>query len=261
MTTGPRAGMLPGMLLRRCCQLVSASGAACLLSSCTGGTETGNPPFAAALSYTGYSSAPEDYAIREPGRVLSLRRAWLDLGEVRVSTAGGCAIEGTEELTVPALGVGDHAAGGHNYTAFNAQPGAFCTLELPFSRTTSARTGDGGGIAGHSILLEGELADGTPFSIASDAEATLRLSAEAGGFTLSADRPDTLVVFDFARWLRDLSFDKAVKTEGAIVISGASNADLLEVFESHLAEGARLYRDADGDGQLDAEPELLASPR
>lgn len=230
------------------------------LSGCTGGTETGNPPFAAALAYTGTSSAPDDYAIGERGAVASVQSAWLDLEAVELSPEGSCPGDG-QPLSLPALGVGDHAAGAHVETTFEARDGNFCTFTLPFRRAQRVPSGAPSELQGRSVLLLGELADGTPFSVASDAEPRLELAAEDSGIELSSAEASLLVAFDFAAWLRAVPFGEATRADGKLVVDRDHNPELLAAFEAALGAGVSLYRDANADGVLDDESELLARPR
>jgi hypothetical protein len=231
-----------------------------LAAGCTGGTETGNPVVTGSLAYTGHSSAPEQIGVREGGDVVTVSGAWFELDAVSVS-ATGCASGAGEDFEIAALGLGDHAAGAHVSTRYEAAQGTFCSLELPFARVAEDSSGGPEALRGHTLLLSGQLADGTEFSLVSDAEPALLLEAEAGGFELAAGLADAVVAFDFAAWLADLDFASATLDAGRIVISPDSNAELLEQLESNLAAGVVLYRDQDGDGFLDADPQELARVR
>lgn len=260
MTRAATRGMLEAMSARVwpgvwCCL------SAFLSLACAGGTETGNPSLSGSLSYTGYSSKPTDYGVRDGGSVASVDSAWLDLDTVRISPEGTCGIDGGEAFSVPGLGIGDHAAGAHNFTPYAAKSGSFCEVRLPFVRVSSS--GNAGAnlpaqLPGNSLLIVGKLADGTPFSIASSATPVVQLRAEGAGFALSTDQPDAVIAFDFAAWLDGLKFDAAELSDGQIVISSSSNPSLLAAFEANLGAGVALYRDRDGDGALDADAELLA---
>ena len=263
MTQPSKAGML-GKMRARIWPGAAWLGLLLLLPSgaCSSGTETGNPSLSlsGALSYTGYSSKPDEFGVREGGTVATVDNAWLDLDAVRVSPDGGCGIAGGEAFSVPGLGVGDHAAGKHNSTEFVAKPGSFCSVGLPFVRVAD---GVAGGalpteLGGQSLLLVGKLADGTPFTIKSAATPVLELRAEGSGFTLSSGQSDVLLAFDFAAWLEDVDFSSAELSDGQIVISADSNPELLAPFEAKLAAGVALYRDRDGDGLIDPDAELLA---
>ena len=227
---------------------------------CSSGTETGNPSFQAELSYAAYSSAPLAVAVRNSGAEVTVDSAWLDLDRVALFRAGTCDQAEPSGESVPALGIGDHAAGKHNATLFASAAGAYCGLELPFVLVPPGSTvGDQPrSLEQHSIMLSGTLGDGTPFSLLSAATPRLHLLADSGDFEISEERPQTLIAFDVAAWFANLDWGSATPQGGAISISADQNTGLLAQFEANLASGVALYRDSDGDGKLDATPERLA---
>jgi hypothetical protein len=233
---------------------------AALTQGCTGGTETGNPPFTGSLSYTGFSSEPERVGLRQVGTELTVRQAWLDLDEVTLLAGGGCGLADGASLTLPGIGVGDHAAGVHVVTRFEATSAAFCTLDLPFVRA-AAPSGGPDELAGNSVLLRGDLADGTAFSIASRQTPVVELEAGNGGFRLEAEQARILLAFDFAAWLAGLDFAAAERLDGVISVDRERNVALLEAFEQRLSGGVSLHRDPDGDGTLEAGSQPIAEPR
>jgi len=251
--------MLPAMSARSWPRLCSIAFALAGVA-CNSGTETGNPSLTGSLSYTGYSSKPSDYGVREAGDIATIESAWLDLDTVSISPDGPCGIDGGSAFTAAGLGVGDHAAGDHNFTSFAAAAGAFCSVDLPFLRVPASvkLAGLPAEARGQSLLIVGTLAEGTPFSIVSAATPVVQLRADGSGFELSADQSDLLLAFDFAAWLQGLDFDAALRVDGQIEISASSNSELLTTFETNLADGVALYRDRDGDGLVDADAELLA---
>jgi len=227
---------------------------------CSSGTETGNPPFQAELSYGALSSAPLLIGVGEPGSEGVVESAWLDLGAVSLIGVGSCAEPEPMGILVPALGVGDHASGKHNSTQFPLAASEYCGLDLPFLRAMpqDIQNGVPKELEEHSVMLEGALADGTPFTLLAPATPTVRLKADAGGFEISQQHAKTLITFDVATWLANLDWSNAKRIDGAIVISADDNPALLAQFESNLARGVALYRDADGDGKLDTDPVRLA---
>jgi hypothetical protein len=233
---------------------------ASLPSGCTSGTETGNPPFQAELSYAAYSSQPLQVSVREAGTPAVVDNAWLDLASVALVTAGTCGSAAPLTSQIPALGIGDHAAGKHNVTLFQLAAGTYCSLDLPFMLADSrALDGDAPAeLVAHSLLIEGSLADGSTFSISSDATPTVHLVADSGRFEITKDQSNTLIAFDVATWLSGLDWASATRTLGAVQISATENVALLTQFEANLAKGIALYRDADGDGKLDVNPVRLA---
>ncbi|HYP88661.1 MAG TPA: hypothetical protein VEQ59_10915 [Polyangiaceae bacterium] len=231
------------------------------LAGCAGGTETGNPSLTGQLSYSGVSSAPSDIGVRSGGGIANVKNAWFALGQVTVSSAGDCGVTGNRGFSVPALGIGDHAAGVHNRTDFAAAAGAFCTVELPFQPVAAGDATAPEALRGHSVVVEGELADGTVFVLESDLAPLVRLQGGANGFEISDEAPYALLAFDFATWLGGVDWATASLEAGRIRIDAESNTEILRSFESQLASGVALYRDRDGDGVLDAAPVLLARGR
>lgn len=266
MTLARRLGMLPRVNVQRSGSVFSLLAAcAVLVAGCNSGTETGNPSVTGSLSYTGYSSAPDDYGIGEGGSIATIERAWFGTAEVdfSISSADGCEGDAPEGFVAPALGVGDHAAGNHNSTPFTAKPGAFCGVELPFVPVSRTAEGVPAELAGHAILVEGTLADGTPFRIVSDSAPRVQLTADVNGaFDLGANEADLLLAFDFATWLSRMELILLEPNEdGVIEITAETNAAALSAFETSVGEGVRLFRDRDADGALDEDPELLAEAR
>lgn len=242
-------------------RVFSALALALVNAACTGGTETGNPSFAGALSYTGYSSSTEIAVGEGEAKArLTVENAWLSLDGVTLSREGDCALGDADALRLPALGVGDHAAGAHNFTPFQAAAGTYCNVEVPLKRVPSAdQLGRAPAeLEQHSILLTARLADGTPLRIVSAATPRVVLAPEPGGFELRPGEGELLVTFDFAAWLADLDLESAEQVGGVIELSERVNPTLLAAFEANLSRGVALYRDRDGDGRLDPEPDLLA---
>lgn len=258
MTPARRLGMLAPMLVRWR-RLVSCLGVLVGLGGCAGGTETGNPSLTGALSYAGVSSAPTKIGVRQGGDVATVTNAWFALGQVTISSAGDCGLQGQATFAVRALGIGDHAAGLHNATDFEAPAGAYCRVELPFLPVASDDLSAPTELRGHSVVVAGTLADGTPFSIENDPPPLVRLQGAAHGFALSVTDPNALIAFDFATWLKDVDWASATVDAGRVLVSKSSNPELLRKFGTRLASGIALYRDRDGDGVLDKDPIALAT--
>lgn len=231
------------------------------LLACESGTETGNPSFKREFSYAGYSSSV-DLGVGEGPSVASVVvvRAWLSLDDVTLTRSDACNPSELSTLDLPALGVGDHAAGSHNYTEFAASAGRVCGATLPFAMVTSVDDASSAppALVGHSVLLDGRLADGTLFRILSSSAPAIAFDLGESALELSDDEADLLVVFDFASWLSGLDFSAAQRVDGSIEVSESSNTELLATFESNLRRGVMLYRDRDGDGRIDEGSEPLA---
>ncbi|MEO8900341.1 MAG: hypothetical protein ABI627_02355 [Polyangiaceae bacterium] len=229
------------------------------LSGCSSGTETGNPPFTGELSYTAFSSEPSQVGLPASVSAAVVDNAWLDLDAVGFLSAGSCSAAQPAELVVPALGIGDHAAGNHNVTLFESTATSYCGLDLPFALAAAGELGSApAALADHSIMIKGTLADGTSFQILSSATPTVHLAADGETFALDAAAARTTIAFDVAVWLSNLDFSSAARVGETISISAQENPALLAQFERNLPGGIALYRDEDGDGKLDVNPVRLA---
>lgn len=223
-------------------------------SACAGGTETGNPPFTATLSYAAYSSN-ETVSLRSAGAPRVVQSVWLDLAAVSLRADPACGSSRLESTSVPALGIGDHAAGAHNFTSFAGRAERYCGLELPLLRAPSSASAPPE-YTGLSVLLTGTLADGTPYRIASRVTPTVRLVADDQNFELSGAESHLLVAFDVGAWLAGVDLESAERVAEGIHVSETENPALLSVFEANLASGVALYRDA-GDGKLQSASERI----
>lgn len=231
------------------------------LSGCAG-TETGNPSFVGKLGYDAYTSAPSVVALTmalqgsaEPA--LTVDNAWLVLGDVELQRGSDCEGRGAH-VAIDGLGAGDHATGQAPPTEFESAEGKYCGVRLPFAPSAELPEGAPESLTAESVLVSGKLPDGRAYEIHSKLQESLSLHATAGDFVMDSDHNSVVIGFDVARWLRELRWDEATVSDGSIVISEASNRELLEQFEAALPAGVALFRDRDADGELDPDPEQLA---
>jgi hypothetical protein len=110
-----------------------------------------------------------------------------------------------------------------------------------------------------SVFVRGTLPDGRAFEVHSQLQESLSLRATAGEFVLDNEHANVVIGFDVAHWLRELDWQEATATSNdTVVVSETSNRALLEAFEAALPGGVALFRDGDGDGELDAKAIQLA---
>lgn len=233
----------------------------CSLTGACAGTETGNPSFVGKLGYDAYTSAPSVVGLsmalqgaEEPR--LTVDNAWLVLGDVELLRGSDCAAE--HHLAIAGLGAGDHAQGQAPPSEFAFEPGSFCGVRLPFAPADTLPDGAPESLRSESVLVRGKLADGRAFEIHSALQESLDLRATAGDFVLDSQHRGVLIGFDVAHWLSELSWDSATDADDTVIVSEASNRELLEQFEAALPSGVALFRDHDENGELDSEPEQLA---
>ncbi len=230
-----------------------------LLAACAG-TETGNPSFEGRLGYASYSSDPRAVALRvaEEGAI-AVTAAWLVLGDVRFADRSECQRQAAQPIAAHALGAGDHAREGAAQTPLELASGRYCGVRLPL-----LRTGDAGAappeLAGHSILIEGILADGRRFALRSAREDELFLEAlSAEGFEMNDELSAVTIGFDVAVWLEGLAWDDTVPGDsGMIEVDADRNAALLETFEQRIGAGTALFRDPDATSAITDDSERLA---
>jgi hypothetical protein len=242
---------------RVCCWLL------CLLGACTG-TETGNPSFQGSLGYDAYSSAPNVVALpnalsaNQAGGATHVDTTWLVLGDVGFVAQQDCVAD-RPDASAPGLGAGDHVGSQAPPTDFALPSGSYCGVNLPMLLSAAAPANAPAALAGHSMLIQGTLADGRSFTLASALHAQLALRATGAGFELDAQRSGVLIGFDVATWLDTLAWDSAeVDASGRVLVDEGHNSELLSSFEQHVPGGVTLFRDADRDGLLDADPVALA---
>jgi hypothetical protein len=236
---------------------------ACLLmlAACAG-TEAGNPPFDGTLSYAAYSKDVSVAALRVgDGQAPVVQTAWLALGDVRFVPAADCTAHAEAPIGSPALGVGDHASGHATKTRLELAEGSYCAVRLPLL-LAGANVGNApAALPGHSMLIEGRLADGSTFSIRSRLNRELYLGAQPKAFEMSPAAGSVLIAFDLSAWLKDLDFTTAQSQAGVLIVDEGHNPELLRRFEQNVVSGTALYRDAKASGEIDPSVAPLASGR
>jgi hypothetical protein len=239
-----------------------AAYALCWTLCACAGTETGNPSFMGKLGYDAYSSDPGAVALALKGdaaEALTVDNAWLVLGDVELQRGTDC--DSASGPHVHGLGAGDHAGGQAPPTDFETSAGDFCGLRLPFAPASGALP-DGApeSLKDESVFVRGKLPDGRMFEVHSALQESLSLRATAGEFVLDSAHANIVIGFDVALWLSELRWADATETsEDTVMVSRASNRALLDQFEAALPKGIALFRDHDGDGELDDDAMKLAA--
>ncbi len=231
------------------------------LGGCAGGTETGNPAVSTPIALQVYSTDPATVSVGpgEGGSVV--RQAWVAFGVFDFRGVGECA--GINELNLPpgpSLLVADLADPGTRIE-LELEADTYCGLVVPLEKIT-AELPDGAPaeLADHSIVIQGQRADGVGFTLAYPEQDELELAGIAGDFDLAADGEGLLLFFDVSVWMNGVDLQAAaLSPDGSIRIDATSNPALLEAFELNVECALELYRDPDGDGALDpGEPQLAA---
>jgi hypothetical protein len=213
-------------------------------------TETGNPEFDARLSLRATSTDPATVDIAAPEGTTSVVSAWLAVDRVRFVRGAACDTPGDEEIEVPGPFVTDAAAPVADAITARLPSDDYCRVRMRLDAATDIGSAPDA-LLGHSILVTGARADGTPWQI----RTTERFDAEvraAGPITLSEASTSLIVAFDVATWLQGVDLGGAtVGDDGVIHIEEDQNEALLELFEEQLEEAVELEHDSDDDGELD----------
>ena len=201
-----------------------------LLAACApaggAGTDSGNA-LTAELTILG-----EGDLLSGAREVTSIQGAWIAASELEFRPCQ----EGGEDVETDYAGnfVIDLAAGetlGTTELDFDT----VCRLEFELERADAP----GEPMDGLSLRVDGTTAGGLPFSVQSERRWEFEILEELP-LQEAMNRLDLL--FDANRWFDDIDPDLGEVTEGTVLIDGAHNAELLDVFEDALEASARLGR-------------------
>src|SRR5579871_4215247 len=183
---------------------------------CEGGTETGNPPFLAKLSYAAYSSRPETVAIDAAGVPFDVSALWVTIGDLRFVVSGTCGTPHPDARSAPGLGTDNRAVAAPKTANFAMYEGNYCEVDVPFEAAPASLPASAPAeLAGNALMIEGVLANGTTISILGDAPSIV-LAPSAAGFAMHDSEPNVLVAFDVARWFEGIDFSGAME-QGSVV--------------------------------------------
>jgi hypothetical protein len=235
-----------------------------LLALCAcadGGSETGNPALPMRIGLNARSSDPEAVAISTGTAGTVIAEAWVAFGEFAFLQGEQCASLGDYDVTGPTLDVVDLSRSDARITV-EVSPASYCGLVVPLhTATPSAELPDGAPdeLAGHSIVLRGERADGTAFVLTHPEQDEIELASEDDAFEVAAEGARLLLSFDAAIWMQGVDLDLAeLGADDVIRIDGTNNRALLDAFERNLECSLELYEDSDDDGAVGASDPLLA---
>jgi len=224
------------------------------VASC-GGTETGNG-FTQEIRVGAHSSDEGEYAVSVAAGGGVVSEAWMIIGGMTLIEDGDCGANG-DGVDMPPLNAADHALGDVDLTV-PMNEGDYCQLTLPIGGEGLIPTGAPPALGGETaIVVIGQTGAGTDFTIVGGAP-TIAIRG-SGAFALSVADGPLFLGFDVASWLAGLDIDSGDLTSGQVLIDAANNATLSAQFAQNVAGGIELYRDANGNGQVDAGELPVAS--
>jgi hypothetical protein len=224
------------------------------------GTETGNPTVTAQFALNAHSSEPQVVALRAGDAPLVVQEVWLSLGAIDLREGENCA-DPSAQYSSELIGSADHAHPEPAYTEVALPEGSYQCVntaivpsESPLPDLAPAD------FYGKSILIRALLNGTTLVTVTTDAEFEVSIPALAGAYSLDSEQAAFLLGFDVAKWLAALDLASAdLEQDGSLLVSPTNNESLYETFLSNVPLGLELYRDADGDGALDQDAELLGT--
>lgn len=134
-----------------------------------------------------------------------------------------------------------------------SESGSFCQLRVAFEKATAEElpAGAPAGLAEQSVVMRGVRADGTPFEVISDVNDEYSLEAKDGTFELPVGGNPLFLAYELGAWMTALDLDNL--TGDPILVSKDENSGNLSDFEDAVKGSAKLLRDGDEDGELDAD--------
>jgi hypothetical protein len=224
-------------------------------ASCTG-TEVGNPvaePVSVSLtarSSHGNVALVSDGDEDAGSSTIVIEQVWVSLGDARFVIDESCSDQQVARVVVDAPLVADLATSPIVLTERLPQ-GAYCSVRVSLERAPEADGGLPNALAGHSVLLHGRRADGTPVVIRSRDKPDFVLRGHTEAFRVEDAENALFLAFDAAAWLEGVGIETATpNAQGQIVIEPGSDDARLRTFETNLKRSLALFKDGNADGTL-----------
>ena len=246
--TSPLACPPGGLLgLAGACLLL---GAGC--SSPQGGTDVGNGR-TIKLDLQAFEPTVVTTRSLELSEGVRVDTAFMVIDRVRLVPGSDCSSEDDQEVDVSGPLVADLIDGiVLGDSAFHTTSSEFCELKIGLHdlELSESPPDTPPVLEGLSLRVTGAREDGVPFLVESKLNERFELNAKAGSFSLTDAMARIIVGFRVNDWVTAL----ALETLGdqPIVVSEQSNQDELHDFENAVKDSARLFRDQNDDGNLDA---------
>lgn len=226
----------------------------CAVSACTG-TETGNPDFAASVSFNMRAPEPEVAAAELADEDFSVQRLWLTIDTIEVVAGGSCLdafLNGDDGLPFPGLGTGDHSTPAAAEVSLRLPDDSYCGLQFALSPAEELPPEAASSVQGTAVELEATYG-GRPLVVSLDEQLLVRFVPTDQAALISPEQHDLLVVFDPVAWLSTLDPQALAEAEGATVrIDRTNNAALHAQLMENLAEAFTIWLD-DGSGSPPSE--------
>lgn len=226
----------------------------CVGPACTG-TETGNPDFAASVSFNMRAPDPEVSAAVLSDEDFSVQRLWLTIDTIEVVAGGSCLdafLNGDNGLPFPGLGTGDHSSPDAAHVSLRLPEDSYCGLQVALSPADELPAEAPASVQGTAIELEATYG-GRPLVVSMDQALVVRFAPTDQVALISPEQHDLLIVFDPVAWLASLDPQALSAAEGTTVrIDRMNNAALHTQLMDSLADAFTIWLD-DGSGTPPSE--------
>lgn len=216
------------------------------------GTDVGNGA-TASVDLHAYKKAPaakaQSLSLASGARVDG---AWMSLAALRLLPGASCGPATDAPVHVPGPFVadllGDGVLGGA--ASFALAPGVFCGMRAEFAPLSAASlpAGAPAELGDASVAVWGARADGVPFLVRSNMSDPMDLRALGAAFAVAAGSNPYWLAYDVEPWIGALGLETL--SGATLLVDATTNADRLAPFELAVKTSARLFRDANQDGQF-----------
>lgn len=247
------------MIHRALQRVFAASLGAASLFGCNA-TETGNPVAGQTLALTARSSSDDVATGSTEDAALSVSSAWIVLGDMRFIQSADCDSGSASRVDVDGP-IAIDLVKKPDVLDLELAATRYCRVRVRLDKAKDV-AGAPSVLDDHSIVLEGERADGVSFSVRSRRNFDLELRARGDGFSLGTGKEAMILAFDVATWLDGVDLESATPdSNGSIAVDDDSDRDRLDVFEDNVKQAMELFKDDNRDSKLDRSEleDLLAS--
>lgn len=227
---------------------------------CVGGSETGNPAVPTTLALTLHSS-DDSVATVQGADGLVVESAWIHISELSFVLAANCALanDDDDEVELPGPFVVQLTDSTANIRDLLLTSRDYCGLEVDLERAgRNIPDGAPAELRRNTLVVTGHTPAGTPFAVVTQEEFELEVTSLTTHFTVDELTNHLLLSFDVARWFETLDLDALTPgDDGVIRVSLTENTPTLLLFEANVQAAMELARDANGNGELDDEDDVL----
>lgn len=213
-------------------------------------TETGNPVAGQTLALTARSSSDDVATGSSADAALNVSSALIVVSDMRFVQSADCDRGPGSRLDVEGP-IAVDLVEKNEVLDLQLDAARYCRVRVRLNKDKDV-SGAPSELEDHSILLQGERADGVSFTVVSRRSFDLELRARGDGFSLGTGKEAMILAFDLATWLDGVDLEGAAPdSSGAIEIDDDHDRERLDVFEDNVKQAMELFKDGNGNAKLD----------